>query len=599
MSKVRSASLIWKVGIPTTLVVMVLGIATSLIVATQSREQLTIQAESRLDSVLAMIHRQVTNGVPMSRLEVPRDIRFTVISAGGKALLDSDQPVEDMDTNLLYRPEVQDAMKATTGFSKRYSTTLGREMIYVARQSEMPGTGPILLRVSLDAGPVVSPSLNYLAIVIAATIAIVIVLLIGLYLLQSGLRRELDLIAGIIPKLDDQTSTTMARRISTRNVSRELAGLVHRVKRLSKKLHSRMNNLENAQSETQGILASMSNGVIAMGADRRILTMNPAAARMFRLLGKDVRGRLLEEIVRDPSLLNAIDEGMKEGRMRFQELELESLGGRTMEIAIEPLYASDSMNMTGVLVMLNETTRLRKLERMRKDFAANVSHELRTPLTSIRGYVELLDQSVHDEDGRNRLKIIERNAVRLSAIIEDLLTLSRLESGDESSMELRFDSIRVADLLQGVASLCEDQASSSQMEIRIDLDEQLLELEGNHHLLEQALINLLENAIRYSDSGSPIVLRGHQTMDEVELSVIDTGSGIPADHLPRLFERFYRVDSGRSRDKGGTGLGLAIVKHIALIHGGVAGVESKPGFGSTFFITLPGSSPSDPRIKTS
>ena len=594
MSKVRSASLIWKVGIPTTLVVMVLGIATSLIVATQSREQLTIQAESRLDSVLAMIHRQVTNGVPMSRLEVPRDIRFTVISAGGKALLDSDQPMEDMDTNLLYRPEVQDAMKATTGFSKRYSTTLGREMIYVARQSEMPGTGPILLRVSLDAGPVVSPSLNYLAIVIAATIAIVIVLLIGLYLLQSGLRRELDLIAGIIPKLDDQTSTTMARRISTRNVSRELAGLVHRVKRLSKKLHSRMNNLENAQSETQGILASMSNGVIAMGADRRILTMNPAAARMFRLLGKDVRGRLLEEIVRDPSLLNAIDEGMKEGRMRFQELELESLGGRTMEIAIEPLYASDSMNMTGVLVMLNETTRLRKLERMRKDFAANVSHELRTPLTSIRGYVELLDQSVHDEDGRNRLKIIERNAVRLSAIIEDLLTLSRLESGDESSMELRFDSIRVADLLQGVASLCEDQASSSQMEIRIDLDEQLLELEGNHHLLEQALINLLENAIRYSDSGSPIVLRGHQTMDEVELSVIDTGSGIPADHLPRLFERFYRVDSGRSRDKGGTGLGLAIVKHIALIHGGVAGVESKPGFGSTFFITLPGSSPSDP-----
>ena len=228
---------------------------------------------------------------------------------------------------------------------------------------------------------------------------------------------------------------------------------------------------------------------------------------------------------------------------------------------------------------------------MRKDFAANVSHELRTPLTSIRGYVELLDQSVHDEDGRKRLKIIERNAERLSAIIEDLLTLSKLESGDESSMELKFDSVRVADLLQGVASLCEDQARSSQMEIRIDLDDQLPQLEGNHHLLEQALINLLENAIRYSDSGSPIVLRAQRKLDEVELSVVDSGSGIPADHLPRLFERFYRVDSGRSRDQGGTGLGLAIVKHIALIHGGVAGVESKPGFGSTFFITLPALNP--------
>lgn len=574
-----------------TVVVLVIGVITSLMIASQSRALLTTRSENTLENVLAMVHRQMSNGVPVDRLEVPGDVRFTVISADGKAMLDSDHPIEEMDTNLLYRPEVQEASKGRVGHSQRYSTTLGREMLFAARQSNTPDGEPVILRVSLDTNPVLTPSRDYFLLILTTTIVIILVLICGLYLLQSGLRREIDLIAGIIPKLDDPKSTAMARRISTRNVSRELAGLIHRVKRLSKKLHSRMNNLENAQSETQGILASMSNGVIAMTADRRILTMNPAASRMFRLLGKDIRGRLLEEIVRDPSLLNAIDEGMKEGRMRFQELELESLGGRTMEIAIEPLYATDSMNMTGVLVMLNETTRLRKLERMRKDFAANVSHELRTPLTSIRGYVELLDQSVHDEDGRKRLKIIERNAERLSAIIEDLLTLSKLESGDESSMELKFDSVRVADLLQGVASLCEDQARTSQMEIRIDLDDQLLQLEGNHHLLEQALINLLENAIRYSDSGSPIVLRAQRKMDEVELSVVDSGSGIPADHLPRLFERFYRVDSGRSRDQGGTGLGLAIVKHIALIHGGVAGVESKPGFGSTFFITLPALNP--------
>ena len=327
-----------------------------------------------------MIHRQIANGVPVDRVQAPGDIRFTAISSDGKALLDSDQSTEDMDTNLLYRPEVQDATMDSIGVSRRYSTTLREEMIFVARRSEITGSEPLILRVSLKSSPVLGPSYEYLMLVLGLTIVIVAILLIGLYWLQSSLRREVELISGIIPKFDAQKTPGSGQRLSTRSVSRELSVLIHRVKRLSKKLHSRMNKLEVAQSETQGILASMSNGVIAMGADRRILTMNPAAARMFRLLGKDVRGRLLEEIVRDPSLLSSIDEGMREGRMRFQELELESLGGRTMEIAIEPLYSSDSMNMTGVLVMLNETTRMRKLERMRKDFAANVSHELRTPL---------------------------------------------------------------------------------------------------------------------------------------------------------------------------------------------------------------------------
>lgn len=557
----------------------------SMIVVAQARDLFMTRAESRLDNALAMAHRQMLEGIAIDRLQLPADIRFTVISSDGIALLDSDHATQEMDGNLLYRPEVQTALQGGIGLARRYSTTLKQEMIYTARQSGVPDQPPIILRVSLNTDDILGPSYELLGWIIGFVFLAVLILLTGFYWIRSSLQRELELLGGILPNLDSQT---LPKRITSRNVSRELTGLLKRILRLSKSLRSRMSKLEIAQSETQGILASMSNGVIAMDADRRILTMNPAAARMFRLLGKDVRGRLLEEIVRDPSLLSSIDEGMREGRMRFQELELESLGGRTMEIAIEPLYANDSMNMTGVLVMLNETTHLRRLERMRKDFAANVSHELRTPLTSIQGYIELLDQSVHDEEGRKRLKIIERNTIRLSAIIEDLLTLSQLESDDESSMELKFESIRVVDLFQSVATLCEDQAKSSQMEIQIQVDDDNLQIDGNHHLLEQALINLLENAIRHSNAGSPIVLRSQSKgQGEVELAVVDLGSGIPMDHLPRLFERFYRVDSGRSRARGGTGLGLSIVKHIALIHGGQAGVESQPGYGSTFFLALP------------
>jgi two-component system phosphate regulon sensor histidine kinase PhoR len=355
-------------------------------------------------------------------------------------------------------------------------------------------------------------------------------------------------------------------------------------------VRSQLKAIEASQSETQGILASMSNGVIALDNEHRIITMNPAATRMFGVLGRDIRGRLLEEVVRDPSFLQAISEGVDEGRMLFKELELESLGGRTMEVAIEPLFGGRLLQMTGVLIVLNETTRLRRLERIRSDFAANVSHELRTPLTAVRGYIELLEQNVTDEEGVKRLKIVDRNAARLGAIIEDLLTLSRLESDDESSMPLDFEPLDAEDLLNGVAAVCLEQAQRGGVEVRVESER--TQFEGNRHLLDQALVNLVENAIRYGGDGSVVTLRGRATnVNEVELAVSDTGPGIAPEHLSRLFERFYRVDSGRSREQGGTGLGLSIVKHIALVHGGQVGVESQVGSSSTFFIRLPVAGP--------
>ena len=492
-----------------------------------------------------------------------------------------------MDNNLLFRPEVQMAIRSGTGQSNRYSRTLDRDLLFVAGTVTTPQGSELIVRIALDKESIALPASGYMLIVLALTAAIMILTFVLLYFMYSRLRFESGEISKLLRRIGSNSTLDDSSRSLSRRVSSELVRLFVRVQRSREAFQEQLDSAEQAQSETQGILASMNNGVIALGTDLRVLTMNPAATRIFGLLGRDIRGRLLEEIVRDPALLDAIREGIDDGKMLFRELELESLGGRTMEVAIEPLYASAGMLMSGVLVILNETTRLRKLERIRKDFAANVSHELRTPLTAIRGYIELLHESVKDEAGRERLKVVERNSARLNAIIEDLLTLSRLESDDEHSMQLHFEQIRIEDLMMEAALLVKDRSEQVGVRIRTEV-EPGIQIEGNRHLIDQVMINLLENAIRYSEPDSEITLIGRRRESgDIEIAVRDTGAGIPAEHLSRLFERFYRVDSGRSRKQGGTGLGLSIVKHIALIHGGQVGVESQVGVGSTFFLTIP------------
>ena len=566
---------------------MIVGVGMSIFLASQSSELLTNRAMNQMDGILGLVLEQVRKGEPASSLVMPGEYRLTLISRDGNVLSDSDFDIENMDNNLLFRPEVQMAIRSGTGQSNRYSRTLDRDLLFVAGTVTTPQGSELIVRIALDKESIALPASGYMLIVLALTAAIMILTFVLLYFMYSRLRFESGEISKLLRRIGSNSTLDDSSRSLSRRVSSELVRLFVRVQRSREAFQEQLDSAEQAQSETQGILASMNNGVIALGTDLRVLTMNPAATRIFGLLGRDIRGRLLEEIVRDPALLDAIREGIDDGKMLFRELELESLGGRTMEVAIEPLYASAGMLMSGVLVILNETTRLRKLERIRKDFAANVSHELRTPLTAIRGYIELLHESVKDEAGRERLKVVERNSARLNAIIEDLLTLSRLESDDEHSMQLHFEQIRIEDLMMEAALLVKDRSEQVGVRIRTEV-EPGIQIEGNRHLIDQVMINLLENAIRYSEPDSEITLIGRRRESgDIEIAVRDTGAGIPAEHLSRLFERFYRVDSGRSREQGGTGLGLSIVKHIALIHGGQVGVESQVGVGSTFFLTIP------------
>jgi two-component system phosphate regulon sensor histidine kinase PhoR len=251
------------------------------------------------------------------------------------------------------------------------------------------------------------------------------------------------------------------------------------------------------------------------------------------------------------------------------------------------MLLSDQHAAGGVVVVLHDITRLRRLEEARREFVANVSHELRTPITSIAGFVEtLLDGALGDpEQAQNFLTIVLRQAERLNAIVDDLLTLSRLEQGGLARSGLLTET-NVRDVLQRAVHVCAPEAADRNIELNLICD-------GHEHalmheeLIVQAVSNLIQNAIKYSEPGCAVVVRGYRSGDSVVLAVEDSGTGIEPQHLPRLFERFYRVDRARSRAMGGTGLGLAIVKHIAQAHGGGVDVESVPGRGSTFSLHIP------------
>jgi two-component system phosphate regulon sensor histidine kinase PhoR len=357
---------------------------------------------------------------------------------------------------------------------------------------------------------------------------------------------------------------------------------------MASELETRMEMLQVQQGEVQAILQSMSNGVIALDLDGHVLSMNRAALTMLDLMGREVRGHVLQKFVRDPALDQFICSSLARAEHQYAELKLRSLGGRVMEATGEPLFDSDE-KVSGVLILLDEITHVRQLERIRTDFAANVSHELRTPIMSIQGYAELVREENDPEQRKKYMDIVLRNIRRLSAIIEDLLSLARLEEpGNGRGLER--ETLLVSDLLQGVRRDCLEQAEIRSIDISVEVVADL-QVEGNRELLHQALANLLVNAIRYNESGDEVMLLGtRSSKGQVVIAVSDTGPGIAAEHLPRVFERFYRVDKGRSRQMGGTGLGLAIVKHIARVHGGAADVISDVGVGSRFSIYLPAKS---------
>jgi len=365
----------------------------------------------------------------------------------------------------------------------------------------------------------------------------------------------------------------------------EFADIAAALVRLREQLVERGLTIGRQDTQQEAVLGSMIEGVLAIDGRRCILGINRAAADLLDVEAEQAAGRPLQDVIRNPDLrrfaLTAIDcrEPVED------DLLLRGIRDRTIRLRGTALR--DASGDGGAVIVLNDVTEVQRLENVRRDFVANVSHELKTPVASIKGFVEtLLDGALDDRnDARRFLGIVARQADRLAAIIEDLLALSRIEQS-ETSGKLPLDPQPLAGILVTASDDCRPRAVERSIRLEVDCPPDLI-VTVNGPLLEQAVINLVDNAIKYSEAGKAVWLSADNDATGSTICVRDEGCGIAAEHLPRLFERFYRVDKARSRVLGGTGLGLSIVKHIVQAHAGTIVVESTPGVGTTFTIRLP------------
>src|SRR5499427_3263589 len=366
----------------------------------------------------------------------------------------------------------------------------------------------------------------------------------------------------------------------------ELASLAITLNRMAAQLAEQIAVITQQRNEQEAILESMREGVLALDTQERVITVNRAAEALLGVVATQAKGHTIQEVVRNVALQRLLVAAVHSPEPTTADIVLRGAGERFLQATATALRDAQGRDM-GVLVVLNDVTQLRRLENIRRDFVSNVSHELKTPITSIKGFVETLrDGAIEQREHAERfLGIIAPHAERLHAIIEDLLALSRLEQGDES-YDIPRSETSLLDVVQVAILDCAAKAEAQRVTV-VPACAVALRATVNAPLLEQAIVNLLENAITYSNPDSCVWVSARQHDDMLVIDVRDQGVGIPHDHLDRIFERFYRVDKARSRERGGTGLGLAIVKHIAQVHGGQVSVTSTVGQGSTFTLRIP------------
>ncbi len=401
-------------------------------------------------------------------------------------------------------------------------------------------------------------------------LALLVALIISAIAAQATARR----LEGIVRFADRIAAGDLAARIEEASGD-EIGQVAASLDKTARHLEESFAALQHSQRQLETLLNSMQDAVIAVSADDRVQWANQT---MDRLVPQHTRKNApLVETVRDPDFLTAV-RGASEARKVFTARAGSIAPGRTFDVTAAPMPGG------GAVAVLRDLTETERVEKTRRDFIANVSHELRTPLTSIQGYTEtLLDSAPGNDHSREFLEIIRKSALRMSRLTEDLLTLARVESGEQ-----RFDieSTSPADLLQEAVQSFREIARTQNVELIVE-DQAGARVGADPEAIHQVFSNLVDNALKYAQSGERIILGARPVAEGVEFYVQDFGPGIPSEHLARLFERFYRVDKARSRESGGTGLGLAIAKHIVLAHGGSIRAQSELNHGSTFLFTLP------------
>ena len=508
--------------------------------------------------------------------------RFTVIDPQGKVLGDSQEQPEKM-VNHYDRPEFQTAMTGQVGSDIRPSETLHRKMMYVAIPIRKDNAVIAVLRTSVAMTRLQETLHSVFGRVLRYGLLIALVLALLSLAFSWRISRPLEVLRLGAERF---ARGDLTHRLAVPS-SREIAGLAESMNKMAAQLDERIRTVIAQRNEQQAVLSSMIEGVVAVSADGKVMSLNNAAAAILQETVENAEGRTVEEVIRNTELQQFVRRALDSEKPMESRLVLHENSRSEQFLQVHgTMLADDKGRKIGVLIVMNDMTHIRRLEQVRRDFVANVSHELKTPVTSIKGFVEtLLDGAMEKpEDRRRFLEIIARQTDRLNSIIDDLLTLSRVEQ--QSGGRMSVEAIPLKPVLTAAVGLCESRATQKEMSVQIKCDDSIT-VSANASLLEQAVVNLVDNAVKYSDPGGDVRIEALQIENEVQIRVHDHGCGIAGEHLPRLFERFYRVDKARSRKLGGTGLGLAIVKHIAQSHNGRVSVTSAVGKGSTFTIHLP------------
>ncbi len=509
-------------------------------------------------------------------------VRYAVILNSGEVIGDSEEDPRTM-TNHLTRPEVQDAFNTGRGISRRFSTTIGKELLYLAIPLKQGNHVQAIVRASVPGAVISAPIRKFVTQLLIVLLVITLAAAFMSYTMVILLNRPIKkMIAG-------------AGRFSKGRFQEKIGivSSIHEISVLSLALDSmaeevdgqiRLIGLQKMELET--ILANLKEAVLVVDRNECILRMNQAAVEMFRCEMDDVSGRTIQEVVRSEAIHCFVKETISCSGSMDRDVVMTGQENRYLHLYGSTIQDSAS-GKTSALIVLHDMTRIHRLEKIRKDFVANVSHELKTPITAIKGFVETLQEgAVSDPEHAHRfLKIILKHTNQLNAVIEDLLSLSRLQTLT-SGESLKQTQVQLIEILDTVVSICQAKAREKMIQLVTDGDP-LITVKINEQLMQQAITNLVDNAIKYSPSGSQVRISCSRTSSSAVIEVRDNGPGIPEKYLSRIFERFYRIDKSRSRDMGGTGLGLAIVKHIVSVHQGSVEVTSSPGKGSVFIIRFP------------
>ena len=513
--------------------------------------------------------------------------RITIIAIDGRVLGDSAEISEHME-NHGTRPEILEAIRTGTGTSIRYSTTVKYSMLYRAFHQ----TGPNRDRFVRLAVPLTDIDNVIRAFRQSLLGGLAVASAIGLLLAWAFSRHLSRRFQRLVQFSGQVAAGSFPQNFFPDSGSDEIALLERHLNEMSLRLRTNLSQIIEEKEKSDSILRCMVEGVLVLDPKGRVLVMNQQARAMFHVRDDlDVHGASVLEITRHPEVHRILEEILTfDFSIQTYAKEVELDDERWFRVNAVRLRDTQE-NLQGSILVFHDVTDIKRFESMRSDFVANVSHELRTPLTAIRGYVETLMHMPPSDpkESRQFLAIIDRHSERLSRLTQDLLTLSDLESG---KIQLSLQPLDANQLIQRVLEVFWDQAARKQVKLTQRIEPQLPNLLGDFDRLQQLFINLVDNALKYTLSGGEITLEARSLpprnggTTQIEIAVIDTGAGIPEKDLPRLTERFYRVDKARSRDLGGTGLGLAIVKHIIQAHKGDLTIESVVNRGTTVRVRL-------------